>query len=455
MTTDSGERQVAHMTRKAIVAIVGRPNVGKSTLFNDIAQRRLSIVEDTPGVTRDRLYASAEWREVPFTLVDTGGIETDGASDMLRFIREQAEEAIQEADVILFIVDARVGMTHEDQEIAKKLRQSNKPILLVANKADSPNQQAAVFEFYSLGLGDPIAVSATNKLNLGDLLDDILALFPEDALGNFEEDSEEIHVAIIGRPNVGKSSLFNSLIGKERSIVSDEAGTTRDAVDTTIVRDGQTFVFVDTAGMRKRARVEENVERYSVMRALRAVDRADIVLMVIDAVDGVTEQDKKIAGYAHEAGKGIILVVNKWDLVEKETSTSLRYTEVIRQELAFMQYAPVIFVSALTKQRLHRLPELIKYVAEQHAMRISTSVLNQLVEDALNINPPPNDKGRRLKLLYSTQVKTKPPTFVFFVNDPKLMHFSYQRYLENKLRESMGFEGTPIHFIVRSRSEKN
>ncbi len=443
------------MARKAIVAIVGRPNVGKSTLFNNIAQKRLAIVEDTPGVTRDRLYATGEWREVPFTLVDTGGIETAGETDMLRFVRYQAEEAIQEADVILFVVDARVGLTNEDEEIARRLRQSHKPILLVANKADSPNQQANVFEFYNLGLGDPVPVSAANKLNLGDLLDETLALFPDEALdGMDEEDSEEIRVAIIGRPNVGKSSLFNSLIGKERSIVSNEAGTTRDAIDTTIERDGQTFVFIDTAGMRKRARVEEAVERYSVMRALRAVDRADIVLMVIDAVDGVTEQDKKIAGYAHEAGKGIILVVNKWDLVEKETSTSLRYTEAIRTELGFMQYAPVVFVSALTKQRVHRLPELIRYVADQHSMRVSTSVLNQLVEDAININPPPNDKGRRLKLLYTTQVKTKPPTFVFFVNDPDLMHFSYRRYLENKLREAMGFEGTPIHFIVRSRSEK-
>ena len=444
------------MAHKAIVAIVGRPNVGKSTLFNSLAQKRLAIVEDTPGVTRDRLYATAEWRDVPFTLVDTGGIETMGEGDMLRFVRYQAEEAIQEADVIMFVVDARVGLTNEDEEIAKRLRQSNKPILLVANKADSPNQQANVFEFYSLGLGDPIPVSAANKLNIGDLLDELLALFPKDSLDNInEEETEEIRVAIIGRPNVGKSSLFNALIGKERSIVSDEAGTTRDAIDTMIVRDGQTFIFIDTAGMRKRARVEEAVERYSVMRALRAVDRADIVLMVIDGVDGVTEQDKKIAGYAHEAGKGIILVVNKWDLVEKETSTTLRYTEAIRTELAFMQYAPVIFVSALTKQRLHRLPELIRYVAEQHAMRVSTSVLNQLVEDAININPPPNDKGRRLKLLYTTQVKTKPPTFVFFVNDPDLMHFSYRRYLENKLRESMGFEGTPIHFIVRSRSDKD
>ncbi len=444
-----------NMARKAIVAIVGRPNVGKSTLFNNIAQKRLAIVEDTPGVTRDRLYATGEWRDVPFTLVDTGGIETMGETDMLRFVRYQAEEAIQEADVILFVVDARVGLTNEDEEIARRLRQSNKPILLVANKADSPNQQANVFEFYSLGLGDPIPVSAANKLNLGDLLDETLALFPDDALDGLDEaDSEEIRVAIIGRPNVGKSSLFNSLIGKERSIVSNEAGTTRDAIDTTIERDGQTYVFIDTAGMRKRARVEEAVERYSVMRALRAVDRADIVLMVIDAVEGVTEQDKKIAGYAHEAGKGIILVVNKWDLVEKDTNTTLRYTEAIRTELGFMQYAPVVFVSALTKQRVHRLPELIRYVADQHSMRVSTSVLNQLVEDAININPPPNDKGRRLKLLYTTQVKTKPPTFVFFVNDPDLMHFSYRRYLENKLREAMGFEGTPIHFIVRSRSEK-
>ena len=443
------------MTRKAIVAIVGRPNVGTSTLFNNIAQKRLAIVEDTPGVTRDRLYAMAEWRDVPFTLVDTGGIETASESDILKSVRFQAEEAIQEADVILFVVDARTGLTHEDEEIAKKLRQSKKPLVLVANKADSPNQQSGVFEFYSLGLGDPVAVSASNKLNIGDLLDEVLDRFPEEAMNNLEEESEEIHVAIIGRPNVGKSSLFNSLIGKERSIVSDEAGTTRDAIDTTIVREGQTFVFIDTAGMRKRARVEENVERYSVMRALRAVDRADIVLMVIDAVEGVTEQDKKIAGYAHEAGKGIILVVNKWDLVEKETSTSLRYTEAIRKELGFMQYAPIVFVSALTKQRVHRLPELIRYVAEQHSMRVSTSVLNQLVEDAININPPPNDKGRRLKLLYTTQVKIKPPTFVFFTNDSDLMHFSYQRYLENKLREALGFEGTPIHFIVRSRTEKN
>ena len=416
---------------KPIVAIVGRPNVGKSTLFNIFANSRISIVEDTPGVTRDRLYADTEWLDNEFMMVDTGGIEIMNTDKIAVSIRQQAQIAIAEADVILFVCDARAGITHEDAEVAKMLRQSKKPIVLAINKADSPKQEMEIFEFYNLGIGEPIPVSAANHLGLGDLLDAVVEKFPETSAYGEDGNEDEIKVALIGRPNVGKSSIFNTLVGEERSIVSDVAGTTRDAIDTPVIREGQKFLFIDTAGMRRKARIDEPIEKYSIIRSLRAVDRSDVVLMVIDAIDGVTEQDKKIAGYAHEAGKGIVLVVNKWDLYDKDNTSTLRYTENLRRELVFMQYAPVVFVSAMTKQRIHRLPEVIHYVAEQNAMRISTSVLNQVVEDAIAINPPPTEKGQRLKILYATQVKIKPPTFVIFVNEPEIMHFSYQRYLEN------------------------
>lgn len=439
---------------KPIVAIVGRPNVGKSTLFNIFANSRISIVEDTPGVTRDRLYADTEWLDNEFMMVDTGGIEIMNTDKIAVSIRQQAQIAIAEADVILFVCDARAGITHEDAEVAKMLRQSKKPIVLAINKADSPKQEMEIFEFYNLGIGEPIPVSAANHLGLGDLLDAVVEKFPETSAYGEDGNEDEIKVALIGRPNVGKSSIFNTLVGEERSIVSDVAGTTRDAIDTPVIREGQKFLFIDTAGMRRKARIDEPIEKYSIIRSLRAVDRSDVVLMVIDAIDGVTEQDKKIAGYAHEAGKGIVLVVNKWDLYDKDNTSTLRYTENLRRELVFMQYAPVVFVSAMTKQRIHRLPEVIHYVAEQNAMRISTSVLNQVVEDAIAINPPPTEKGQRLKILYATQVKIKPPAFVIFVNEPEIMHFSYQRYLENKLREAFGFEGTPLQMIIRGKNEE-
>ena len=431
---------------KPIVAIVGRPNVGKSTLFNIFANSRISIVEDTPGVTRDRLYAEGDWLDNQFMMVDTGGIEIMNSDAIAVSIRQQAEIAIKEADVILFVCDARSGIVQEDADVAK-------PIVLAVNKADSPKQELNVYEFYNLGLGEPFPISAANHLGIGDLLDAVVAKFPQNKAGVFDNDEDQIKVALIGRPNVGKSSIFNSLVGQERSIVSDVAGTTRDAIDTPVVRNGQKYLFIDTAGMRRKGKIDEPIEKYSIIRSLRAVDRSDVVLMVIDAVDGVTEQDKKIAGYAHEAGKGIVIVVNKWDAYEKDENSTLRYTETLRKELIFMQYAPVVYVSALTKQRIHRLPEVINYVAEQNAMRVATSVLNQVIADAVAINPPPTEKGQRLKILYATQVKIKPPTFVIFVNEPEIMHFSYQRYLENKLREAFGFEGTPLSMIIRGKKE--
>ena len=438
---------------KPIVAIVGRPNVGKSTLFNIFANSRISIVEDTPGVTRDRLYAEGDWLDNQFMMVDTGGIEIMNSDAIAVSIRQQAEIAIKEADVILFVCDARSGIVQEDADVARILRKSGKPIVLAVNKADSPKQELNVYEFYNLGLGEPFPISAANHLGIGDLLDAVVAKFPQNKAGVFDNDEDQIKVALIGRPNVGKSSIFNSLVGQERSIVSDVAGTTRDAIDTPVVRNGQKYLFIDTAGMRRKGKIDEPIEKYSIIRSLRAVDRSDVVLMVIDAVDSVTEQDKKIAGYAHEAGKGIVIVVNKWDAYEKDENSTLRYTETLRKELIFMQYAPVVYVSALTKQRIHRLPEVINYVAEQNAMRVATSVLNQVIADAVAINPPPTEKGQRLKILYATQVKIKPPTFVIFVNEPEIMHFSYQRYLENKLREAFGFEGTPLSMIIRGKKE--
>ena len=448
---------------KPIVAIVGRPNVGKSTLFNIFADSRISIVEDTPGVTRDRLYADAEWLDRKFTMVDTGGIEMQNTDSIAVSIRQQAEVAVREADVILFVCDARTGITNDDMEVAKMLRQSRKPVVLAVNKADTPKQEAEAYEFYNLGIGEPYLISASNRLNLGDLLDAVVEKFPEEG----DDDSEDvikvaiigrpedvIKVAIIGRPNVGKSSIFNDIIGQTRSIVSDVAGTTRDAIDVPVEKDGQTYLFIDTAGMRRKGKIDEPIEKYSIIRTLRAVDRSDVVLLVLNAVKGITEQDKKIAGYAHEAGKGIVIVVNKWDLYPNKTVMSTEeFTKQIRHELIFMPYANVVYVSALTQQRISRLPEMIKDAAEANAMRISTSVLNQVVTDAVAMNQPPMEKGKRLKILYTTQVKVKPPTFVIFCNEPEIMHFSYQRYLENQLREAFGFKGTPINIIVRGKNE--
>lgn len=438
---------------KPIVAIVGRPNVGKSTLFNIFADSRISIVEDTPGVTRDRLYADAEWLDRKFTMVDTGGIEMQNTDSIAVSIRQQAEVAVREADVILFVCDARTGITNDDMEVAKMLRQSRKPVVLAVNKADTPKQEAEAYEFYNLGIGEPYLISAFNRLNLGDLLDAVVEKFPEE--GDEDDDSEDvIKVAIIGRPNVGKSSIFNDIIGQTRSIVSDVAGTTRDAIDVPVEKDGQTYLFIDTAGMRRKGKIDEPIEKYSIIRTLRAVDRSDVVLLVLNAVEGITEQDKKIAGYAHEAGKGIVIVVNKWDLYPNKTVMSTEeFTKQIRHELIFMPYANVVYVSALTQQRISRLPEMIKDAAEANAMRISTSVLNQVVTDAVAMNQPPMEKGKRLKILYTTQVKVKPPTFVIFCNEPEIMHFSYQRYLENQLREAFGFKGTPINIIVRGKNE--
>ena len=434
---------------KPIVAIVGRPNVGKSTLFNRIAEKRVSIVDDTPGVTRDRIYADAEWTGHEFALVDTGGIDFDENDALLPAMRNQAKLAMEEADVILFVVDGKVGITEVDQQIVSMLRTAKKPVVLAVNKVDSIKGIPDSYEFYGLGLGEPIAVSSVNALNLGDLLDAIIKELPTEV--EVADEPDTIRVAVVGRPNVGKSSLVNALLGEERLVVSNIPGTTRDAVDTYFKQDGVTFVFVDTAGMRRRGKIDAALERYSVIRSLRAIDRADVVLMLIDAAEGVSEQDKKIAGYVHESGRASVLVVNKWDLVPKDGKTSLRYTETMRQELGFMQYSPVVFLSALTKQRVSRIPEIVKYVAEQHAMRVSTSLLNQVVRDAVGINPPPSDRGRKLKIYYATQASVKPPTIVFFVNDPELMHFSYLRFLENKLREAFGFEGTPLKLVVRPR----
>lgn len=437
---------------KPIVAIVGRPNVGKSTLFNRIAEKRVSIVDDTPGVTRDRIYADAEWTGHEFALVDTGGIDFNETDELLPAVRNQAKLAMEEADVILFVVDGKAGITDVDQHIVSMLRTAKKPVVVAVNKVDNLKGMTDSYEFYALGLGDPIAVSAVNALNLGDLLDAIVKELPEDV--EVVDEPDTIRVAVVGRPNVGKSSLVNALLGEERLVVSNIPGTTRDAVDTYFKQDGITFIFIDTAGMRRRGKIDAALERYSVIRSLRAIDRADVALMLIDASEGVSEQDKKIAGYVHESGRASVLVVNKWDLLEKDGKTSLRFTEMLRKELGFMQYAPVVFLSALTKQRVNRIPELVKYVAEQHAMRVSTSVLNQVIRDAVGINPPPSDRGRKLKIYYATQASVRPPTIVIFVNDENLMHFSYLRFLENRLREAFGFEGTPLKLVVRPRQEK-
>lgn len=436
---------------KPIIAIVGRPNVGKSTIFNRIIGDRLAIVEDKPGVTRDRLYGRGVWLEQEFSIIDTGGIEIDGEDEILRSVRIQAELAIEEADVIVFMVDAKAGVTATDQEIAEILYKSGKPVVLAVNKVDNIQRQDDIYEFYTLGFGDPVGISGAHGLGIGDLLDEASKHFPEDTGDEYGDDV--IKVALIGRPNVGKSSLVNAMLGSERVIVSDVAGTTRDAIDTPFEKDGQKYVLIDTAGMRKRGKVYESTEKYSVMRAMKAIERADVVLVVINGEEGIIEQDKHIAGYAHEAGKASIIVVNKWDVVEKDDKTMQQFTTKIRDHFLFMSYAPVVFVSAKTGQRLHKLYPVVNKVAENHSMRVVTHVLNDIINEAVALNSPPTDKGRRLKLNYATQVAVKPPTFMIFVNDPELMHFSYERYLENKIREAFDFEGTPLRLFTRRKSE--
>ncbi|HFM5994588.1 TPA: ribosome biogenesis GTPase Der [Enterococcus faecium] len=430
------------------IAIVGRPNVGKSTIFNRIAGERISIVEDTPGVTRDRIYAKGEWLGREFSVIDTGGIDLDDEPFMDQ-IKHQAEIAIEEADVIICVVSGREGVTDADEMVAKILYRSNKPVILAVNKVDNPEMRNDIYEFYSLGLGDPYPVSGSHGLGIGDILDEAVKYFSEETE---EEDDDTIKFSLIGRPNVGKSSLINAILGEERVIVSDIEGTTRDAIDTHFVSEsGQKFLMIDTAGMRKRGKVYENTEKYSVMRAMRAIDRSDIVLMVLNAEEGIREQDKRVAGYAHEAGRGIIIVVNKWDLVKKETNTMRDFEQEIRDEFRYLDYAPIVFVSAVTKQRLERLPEMIEQVSMNQNLRISSAVLNDIIMDAVAINPTPTDKGKRLKIFYATQVAVKPPTFVVFVNEEELMHFSYERFLENQIRKAFTFEGTSIRIIPRRR----
>ncbi|GER69332.1 GTPase Der [Weizmannia acidilactici] len=433
---------------KPVVAIVGRPNVGKSTIFNRIVGERVSIVEDVPGVTRDRIYSSAEWLTHEFNIIDTGGIDI-GDEPFLDQIRQQAEIAIQEADVIIFITSGREGVTSADEMVAKILYRSKKPVVLAVNKIDNPEMRAQIYDFYALGFGDPFPISGAHGLGLGDLLDEVVKHFPEKTDEDYGEDV--IKFCFIGRPNVGKSSLFNAILGEERVIVSDIEGTTRDAVDTVYTYEGQTYVMIDTAGMRKKGKVYENTEKYSVLRALRAIERSDVVCVVLNGKEGIREQDKRIAGYAHEAGRGVIIVVNKWDVVEKDEKTMNQFTEKIRDHFQFLDYAPVIFVSAKTKKRLNQLFPLLQTVSESHAMRVQSSVLNEVIADAVAMNPTPTDKGRRLKIFYATQVSVKPPTIVVFVNDPELMHFSYERFLENRIRDAFGFTGTPIRIITRAR----
>ncbi|MCD8299618.1 MAG: ribosome biogenesis GTPase Der [Clostridiales bacterium] len=437
---------------KPTVAIVGRPNVGKSTLFNALAGSRISIVEDTPGVTRDRIYADVEWRGRTFTMIDTGGIEPDTKDIILSQMREQALIAIYTADVIIFMVDVRQGLTDADDKVADMLRRSKKPVVLVVNKVDSfTKYEADVYEFYNLGMGDPVPISSASRLGLGDMLEEVVRYFPEKTAE--EEEDTRTKVAIVGKPNVGKSSIINKLIGEDRVIVSEIAGTTRDAVDTEVTYGDREYVFIDTAGLRRKAKIKEEIERYSVIRAVTAIERADVVVVVIDATEGVTEQDAKIAGVAHERGKGIIIAVNKWDAVEKDDKTIYRFTEKVRETLSFMSYAELIFISAKTGQRLNKLYDLIDMVLANNAMRIGTGVLNEIISEATAMHQPPTDKGKRLRIFYVTQAGVKPPTFVFFVNDKKLMHFSYQRYLENQIRETFEFRGTAIKFIIRERSE--
>ncbi len=436
---------------KPVLAIVGRPNVGKSTIFNRLIGERLEIVEDKPGVTRDRIYSSGEWLNHEFFIIDTGGIEMSD-EPLIEQMRMQAELAIDEADVICFVVNGREGMTGADEEVARLLQRSKKPVVIAVNKMDDPSMHEKIYEFYSLGVGEPFAVSGSHGLGLGDMLDAACANFPAEAGDDYSEDT--IRLSLIGRPNVGKSSLVNAILGEERVIVSSIPGTTRDAVDTPFRRDEQDYVVIDTAGMRKRGKVYESTEKYSVLRALKAIDRSDVVLVVLDGEEGIIEQDKKIAGYAHEAGRAVVIVVNKWDAVEKDDKTMQQFEEKIRDQFQFMDYAPIVFLSALTKQKLHQLLPVVNEVSESHNMRIKTNVLNDVIVDAVTTNPTPTDHGgKRLRINYATQVAVAPPTFVLFVNDPDLLHFSYHRYLENNIRRAFGFIGTPIRIIARKKSD--
>ncbi len=443
---------MAKKKKKPIVAVVGRPNVGKSTLFNVLAGERISIVKDTPGITRDRIYADITWLDKSLTLIDTGGIEPDSKDIILSQMREQAEIAIMTADVILFLVDVKQGLVDADAKVADMLRRSQKPVLLVVNKVDSFDKYMAdVYEFYNLGIGEPIPISAANRLGIGDMLDKVLEYIPDDAFT--EEEDERPKIAIVGKPNVGKSSIINKLVGENRVIVSDIAGTTRDAVDTEVTYNGKEYVLIDTAGVRRKNKIKEELEHFMIVRTVGAVERADVVVLVIDATEGVTDQDTKIAGIAHERGKGIIIAVNKWDAIEKDDKTTNKFTAEIRDMLAFMPYAEIMFISAKTGQRLPKLYETIDLVMENHALRVATGVLNEIMMEAVAMQQPPTDKGKRLKLFYITQVSVKPPTFVIFVNDKELMHFSYTRYIENRIRDAFGFRGTPLHFIIRERKE--
>lgn len=438
---------------KPIVAIVGRPNVGKSTLFNALAGQMISIVKDTPGVTRDRIYADIDWLNHQFTLIDTGGIEPDSSDIILSQMREQAQIAIDTADVIIFMTDVKQGLIDADAKVADMLRRSRKPVILVVNKVDNYNKMMAdVFEFYNLGIGEPIAISAAQRSGLGDMLDKVTEHFA--SLKLEAEDDERPRIAIVGKPNVGKSSIINKLTGESRVIVSNIAGTTRDAIDTDVKWNGREYVFIDTAGLRRKSKVKEEIEKYSIIRTVTAVERADVVVIVIGAIEGVTEQDAKIAGIAHENGKGVIIAVNKWDAIEKKDKTVYEYSNKVRQILSFMPYAEIMFISALTGQRLYKLFDMIDFVIENHSMRVETGILNEIMAEAVAMQQPPSDKGKRLKLFYITQVAVKPPTFVIFVNDKELMHFSYTRYIENKIREAFGFKGTPLRFIIRERKEK-
>ena len=439
---------------KPIVAVVGRPNVGKSTLFNALAGENISIVKDTPGVTRDRIYADVTWLNHNFTLIDTGGIEPDSGDIILSQMREQAQIAIDTADVIIFMTDVKQGLVDSDGKVADMLRRSKKPVVLCVNKVDSYQKFIAdVYEFYNLGIGDPMPISAANRQGIGDMLDEVVKYFPDTS--EEEEEDERPKIAIVGKPNVGKSSIINKLTGENRVIVSDIAGTTRDAIDTDIIHNGKEYVFIDTAGLRRKNKVKEELERYSIIRTVTAVERADVVLMVIDATEGITEQDAKIAGIAHDRGKGIVIVVNKWDAIEKNDKTIYEFQNKIRETLAYMPYAEMVFVSAVTGQRLPKLFETIDMVIENQTLRIATGVLNEIITEAVALQQPPSDKGKRLKIYYTTQVAVKPPTFVIFVNDKQLMHFSYTRYLENKIRDTFGFKGTSLKFIIRERKEND
>lgn len=439
---------------KPIVAIIGKPNVGKSRFFNYVVGQRISIVEDTPGVTRDRIYANTSWRDIEFTLIDTGGIEKENDDIIVSQMREQANIAINVADVILFITDVRQGVTSSDEEIAIMLKKSNKPIILACNKSDNYGEPPAeLYEFYNLGIGEPHPISAANAIGIGDLLDEIYNKLPPKK--EEEDENERIKVAIIGKPNVGKSSLINKILGEDRSIVSDVAGTTRDAIDSDFENEYGKYTFIDTAGVRKKAKVNESIEKFSVMRTLLAIERADVCLVLIDALEGVTDQDAKILGEAHEAGKGIIIVVNKWDEVEKDTGTLEKYKKEVKEKLSYAGYAPVVFISAKTGQRVNKLFEMINNVNSQNSLRVSTSVINEVINEAISVVQPPSDKGRRLKVLYGTQAGTKPPTFVIFVNNKELFHFSYERYLVNCFRNNFGLEGTPVRIIVREKGDKN